>query len=400
MNLEDTDPDTLNVLQEEINSTEKKINKTKRSHIVWPWSTSNGEPRTVEKIREIVETLESGVRLSPDEARGVVGRSPLLDLEDFDMVLDSPTEYLHSVCLGVTKRMVSLTFSVGESRPRVTKRKLSDPVLFNSLMQEVKVFREFSRRNRELDFAVLKGQEFRNIVLFFFPIVIQCIQEPAEERKLWLLFSFLIRACTLPQKEFQQISLELIENTCEKFYKLYEKLFGEVNCTYNTHVVGSHMLEMRHHGPLTFTSAFSFEAFYGEIRHSFVPGTQSTLKQIFEKILLKRTLAFHSCHISIYYSDHETSLENNTLVYCYRNLSHIIYKIVKVLENEVICLKVGKKSHTFKETPQLDFGSVGVYKKGLISDEEITIKKDQIDGKVIEINNLLLTCANNILREK
>ena len=386
-------------LENELKSTATNI-KRKTSHIVWPSSTMHGEPRTHEKVEAIANRIENGERLQPEESKGILGRSPLMDLHNFDIVMDNPTEYLHSVCLGVGKRMICLTFSVGENRYRVTKRQLSNPSTFNALMRKVKVFREFSRRVRELDFSVLKGQEFRNIILFFFPLVLTCIEEKAFERKLWLLFAYMIRSCTIPEKEFKAVDLKDIENACEQFYKLYEKLFGETNCSYNTHIVGSHLLEMRHHGPLTFTSAFAFEAFYSEIRNSFVPGSPSTLKQIFRKILLKRALTKHTCENSIYYSDHETAMENNTMIYCFKDLTHKIYKISEVHSDHVICHQVGKKKHTFPELPSFDFSKVGIYSKGLQSNEKIKILKKNIHGKVLIINNLLITCANNILREK
>ena len=168
-NLTENDSD-FEELEKELEETENNMNIKKKSHLVWPSSTMNGEPRTTEKIREIVERLESGERLQPEESKGVVGRSPLMNLPGFDMVRDSPTEYLHSVCLGTTKRMLILTFSVGETRTRVTKRKLSSPVTFNNLMQLVKFVREFNRRNRELDLSVMKGQELRNVVIFYFQL--------------------------------------------------------------------------------------------------------------------------------------------------------------------------------------------------------------------------------------
>ena len=398
MTLSDLDVD-ITELENEIVKAKKSLVK-KKSQIVWPSCTMHAEPRTQRKVEEIANRIENGEQLTPDESKGVVGRSPLMTLERFDFVLDSPTEYLHSVCLGVSKRLIILTFSVGENRYRVTKRKLSDPCDFNILIQNIKSLREFSRRLRELDFSVFKGQEFRNIILFFFPVVLQCIQEKAQERKLWLLFVYMIRSCILPEKEFKNIDLEKIESACEQFYKLYEKLFGEVNCSYNTHIVCSHLLEMRHHGPLTFTSAFSFESFYGEIRNSFVPGTPSTLKQIFKKILLKRALSQHTCENSIYYSDHETPMENNTLIYCFKDLTHKFYKITEVHKDFLICKPQGKKKYTFPELSTYNFAQIGIYKAGLLSDQKVKIYKKNVHGKVLLVNDFLITCPNNILREK
>ena len=236
-------------LENELENTEKKFQK--KSFLAWPASTRDSEPRTVEKHLQIIKKLEKGP-LTREEAKGVLGPSPLMNIPNFDYIRDTTTEYLHSVCLGVAKRMIILTFNVGETRTRVTKRKLSDPSLFNSLMQDIKSTREFSRRNRELDFAVLKGQEFRNIVLFYFPVVLRCIVEKeAKERKLWLLFVYMIRSCVLPEEEFKNVDLDNIDSACIQFYELYEKLFGACNCSYNTHTVCSHLIEMRYHGPLT-----------------------------------------------------------------------------------------------------------------------------------------------------
>lgn len=393
---------SLNVtaIEAEIEKAEKNMKGNRRSHLVWPSSTINGEPRTHEKILEIAERTEEEGKLPRDEAKGVVGKSALFYIPGFDIVIDVPTEYLHCVCLGTSKRLIELTFSVGENRFRITKRKLSSPLSFNVQMRQIKVFRECSRRNRELDFAVMKGEEFRNITIFFFPLVINSIEKKAKERKLWLLYAYMIRSCILPEKEFNAVNLDDIYMYCELFYKLYEALFGVKNCTYNTHVVSSHLMDMRVHGPLTFTSAFGFESFYGEIRRSFVPGTQSTVKQIMSRILMKRALSYHSCEAPIYYSAHETALENNSLIYCFKDLQHKMFKICDVRKSSVICQEIGKHRHSFSELPKADWAKVGVYKKGMTSDTKVKLLKSKIDGKVLEVGKLMITCPNNVLRDK
>ena len=325
----------------------------------------------------------------------------LLDVPNFDIVHDSPGEYLHSVCLGVVKKLVELTFSVGEIRPRKTKRKLSKPATFNLLMLECLTPREFSRRARELDFSVMKGAEFRNLAIFFFIIIIECIEVGQGERKLWLYLAYMIRACIIPVEEYSFVNQNDITDCCQKYYKLYEKLMGEENCTYNTHLVLSHLPKIRVHGPLTLTSAFGFESFYGEMRHCFVPETGSPLKQILSKVILKRTLSHHSCKIPIFYSNYKTSLEDNSMIYCWENNDHNIYIIQDIVDDEnLICKKIGKYPHEFEETPTLNWARVGVYKKGGIGPENYIVNKKKISGKVLHVMNFLITCPNNILREK
>ena len=332
-------------------------NSKKKTKIVWPASTRNGEPRTQQKLEEIIEKIEENPNISKLEKKGVVGRSPLFKIPSFDVVRDSPTEYMHTVCIGVVKRMVELTFAVGDNRKRITKRKLSSTVEFDLCMLETRLPRESSRRSRKMDFAVMKATEMRNLLIFFFPHVLQCIESNAKERKLWLLLAFSIRACVIPSVEFQPLDLDEIDESSKQFYELYEKLFGEENCTYNTHVVGSHTLEMRVHGPLTFTSAFPFENFYGEMRHAFAPGTQSTLKQIFQKILLKRALSYHCCENTIFFSDHEhdSPQECNSLIYCYTQNEHKMYKIIKVEQHHLLCYPQGKYRYSFPEASDLSW---------------------------------------------
>ena len=375
--------------------------RPKQSHIVWPKSSANAPQRTREEIFEIILKIENDQDLTIDEAKGINGRSVFFDIPSFNFVRDIPVDYLHCVCIGVVKRCVELTFKVGTNRPRLTKRPLSSPLQFNMLICKVKVFKEFNRRVRDLDFAVYKGQEFRNILLFFFPLVLNCIEENAKERKMWLYLSFAVKACVLPKEEFAPVPLEIIDFCCKAFYSIYQQLFGMQNCSYNTHIFGCHLPEMRYHGPLTFTSAYAFESFYGELRNSFVPGTVSPLKQIMGNVILKRAISNHNCETSIYYSAKDTAMECNSLIYTFRFHEYKIFQIVEINDNDMLCKKITFHSNQlFPETPNLKWNLVGVFKLQEVTEEEVLVPKNIIKGKVILVDNFLITCSKNILREK
>ena len=374
--------------------------KNHSKRVCWPSSTANGTPRTKAGILMIVEKIENNEPMSAEDKEGIKGRSFFLNLDDFDFVLDIPVEYLHSVCLGSVKRLVILTFAVGETRERKTKRKLSNPADFNELIANVLSPREFPRRVRDLDITVYKAAEYRNLILFFFPLVLECIEENEGERKIWLYFAYIIRACVLPTEEFSRVNLDDIHDCAARLYTLYEKLFGAVNCSYNTHCVFSHITEIRAHGPLTLTSAFGFENFYGEMRNAFVPGTASPLKQILRKILLKRVLEPHSCAAPIHFADHNTSLENNTLIYCWERNTHCVYQIKEINDQQFLCNPINTVPHVFEDIHNLDWSKVGVYKKGELQAIDVFIPKKNVCGKVLEVRGLFLTCPNNVLREK
>ena len=389
----------LKKLEKDLTVSQSKI-KVKKSHIVWPKTSRNGPPRTRQEIMNIIEKIENDVELSIDEAKGIAGRSPFIDLPLFNFVNDIPVDYLHFGCLGVIKRCVELTFKVGESRTRITKRKLSLPSQFNTLIRLIKVPFEFNRRIRDLDFSVYKGQEFRNLLLFFFPLILNCIEEGAKERQLWLNLAYLIRACIIPTEEFKCVPLPVVEKCSSSFYSLYQQLFGVLNCTYNTHLVGSHIIEIRYHGPLTLTSSFPFESFYGELRNSFVPGTNSTLKQMISNVMMKRVINDHKCKNEMKISPKNTPLECNNLIYCYERRTYHMYLVNSMDGNTLTCQTIEKKKCSFPETPRLNWDIVGVFEKGDILQDVVIINKENVKGKLLLVDKYLITCPMNVLLEK
>ena len=144
------------------------------------------------------------------------------------------------------------------------------------------------------------------------------------------MLAFMVRACILPEEEFQAVNVNSIKYCQKHFYITYQQLFGERNCTYSIHVISSHIFQMRAKGPLTEVSAYKFESFYGELRNSFQPGTVSVVKQMFQSVLLKRMLSKHVCYESIYYSEKDTALECNNLIYVFESNTHVIYKIKSI----------------------------------------------------------------------
>ena len=393
----DSNISNLKELRDKIQASLNALKK--KSNILWPYSTMHGDHRSRATISNILERIENGEELEIDEAKGIVKKSHLFDIPNFNFTYDSPAEYLHSGCLGVIKRLIQLTFAVGERRPRITKRKLSSPQLFDRLMLSIKMHREFSRRARKLDFSVLKGAELRNICIFYFPLVIECIEPEQKERNLWLNLAYMMRACLIPTEEFQQINVDVVITCCDIFYELFEALFGKKNCTINLHVFCSHLMEIRTHGPMTETSAFKFEHFYGELRRSFVPGTPSTLKQILSNVLLKRRISHHSCEKSIFLSNYQTALESNQFIYTYLRNQYQVYKITEIYDNVLTCNKVGQYPATFAETPNLNWSTVGVFRKGGICSDPVAINTSEICGKVMCVDKYLITCPTNVLLE-
>ena len=160
-----------------------------------------------------------------------------------------------------------------------------------------------------MDLAIFKAQEMRNLLLFFFPIIIQCIEnEYVNEQKIWLLLAFCVRACILPIVQFDAININNITDSLAQFYTLCEREYGSKQCSYSIHVVASHLLQIRGKTPLTFRSAFMFENFYAEMKLCFQPGTTSTLKQILQNVFMKRYVEYHVCQSSLFFKTDKKKL--------------------------------------------------------------------------------------------
>ena len=153
-------------------------------------------------------------------------------------------------------------------------------------------------------------------------------------------------------------------------------------------------------GPLTTTSAFKFENFYSELRHSFQPGTISPLKQMLQAVLLKRSIGSHYCTTSIHYSSKDTVLECNSLIYVYENNRYNLYVIHDSTSDQVMCYRLGRYPVQFTNMDRLDWSSIGVFKKGGIIKNNVTINKSNISGKLLNVGEYIITCPTSVLREK
>ena len=90
------------------------------------------------------------------------------------------------------------------------------------------------------------------------------------------------------------------------------------------------------------------------MRHCFQSSTNSPLKQVMQKVLLKRKLSPHICKKSIFYCNYDTCLENNALIYVYKHSEHHLYEIVNVQEEDFECHAIDKLVCKFSETKNLN----------------------------------------------
>ena len=102
----------------------------------------------------------------------------------------------------------------------------------------------------------------------------------------------------------------------------------------------------------------------------------------------------------VYYSPKDTEYQCNSYIYTFVNKKYEGYKILATNDTHLTCNPIGIFQKIYQETPYLNWNSVGVFKKGGVNSIQVEIEMKKIEGKMILVNGLLITCPNNVLREK
>ena len=121
-----------------------------------------------------------------------------------------------------------------------------------------------------------------------------------------------------------------------------------------------------------------------------------------QNVILQRTLGPHNCTLSLYFSDKCTTMEDNTKIYCFNENKYVLYQIMSIENDLLICQQISTKNTTFDQTRHLQWEKVGVFEKSESQNvlHNIAINKNDVHGKVIQVYNYLITCPANVLREK
>ena len=134
--------------------------------VVFPYGGHIGAiRRTNESCRQQgAEALAIGVKKT-DHVKGVKGISPLLELEDFDMIKNLPMDSFHNVDEGLFKRLFDEVLE-GQDADRERMKGVCDKILKATQLPS-----ETSRRTRSVDCAKWKGNELSVMALVLAPML-------------------------------------------------------------------------------------------------------------------------------------------------------------------------------------------------------------------------------------
>lgn len=197
-------------------------------------------------------------RVQEDHHTGV---SPFESIQ-LSMVSRFPLDYMHLVCLGVTKKMLLLWLS-GHQTSRFGGRKIIE--LSEILITTSKwVPKEFARKPRSLDeVSRWKATELRQFLLYLGPVVLQNIL-PANNVLHFNALNCAMRILCHPTDCFRnnQYSRDLLI----QFVETFKQLYGDESVIYNVHNLLHLNEDVLMYGSLDNFSAFPFENYMQSIK--------------------------------------------------------------------------------------------------------------------------------------
>lgn len=247
------------------------------SHIYPYQELLKDPPRTPETVNRDVELASTKIRNkeSKPTVNGHKGKFWFMYLNNFDPIYSCVVDYMHGICLGVCKQLLTLWFD---------KKNKTETYSFFAKRNDINFFLTkitptlfVTRIPKSLDELIhWKSSEFRNVLLYWgIPISKNVISQ-----EYFVHFCLLARSFFILSKEgINDNELQVAEAALFLFVENFQTLYGERFMTLNVHQL-VHLTDcVRHTGPLYVNNCFIFEDLNGFIvKH--IHGTQGVDTQI------------------------------------------------------------------------------------------------------------------------
>lgn len=184
-------------------------------------------------------------------------------IPDVDIVLLFPLDYMHLVCLGVTKKLISLWLNTGPTNVRLPSWKIKSITYSLNKIKKC-ITNDFARKPRAIEeFKRYKATEFRQFLLYTGPVVLKNIL-PDDCYQHFMVFSVSLRILLSSKQSSKYLNYaqKLLEYFVERFQQIYGCHFVSHNIHGLLHLVDDYRL----HGPLDNCSAFIFENYMKELK--------------------------------------------------------------------------------------------------------------------------------------
>lgn len=213
-------------------------------------------------LPDLNATLRSDASFVTQEDAGHhTDTSPFVELK-LGMVSGFPLDYMHLICLGVTRRLIH-QWVQGSRSCRLSQNTVS------AVSERLCVFqcstpREFSRKPRTLlDYKLWKATELRLFLIYTGPVVLKGLLSP-EMYSNFLDLSVAARILLSPG--LHDTYLDYADQLLKYFVQCFSSLYGEQQLVYNVHSLIHIADDARRFGSLDNVSSFKFESYLGQLK--------------------------------------------------------------------------------------------------------------------------------------
>jgi hypothetical protein len=182
------------------------------------------------------------------------------------MITSFPFDYMHSVLLGVTRRIIWLwlesPFDKGFRIDGSTSLEIGNLIVSDAVQSALKC--SFPRAIRSWsDYKSWKASEFRDFLLYVGPVVLRGRLSSAYYLNFMHLSVAIYILCHprlhLPYNQYA-------DSLLRSFVRQYFDLYGPGQMTYNVHSLCHLSSDVQRHGTLDSFSAFPFESYIGKLK--------------------------------------------------------------------------------------------------------------------------------------
>ncbi len=221
------------------------------------WSNKMTYPETDAPLRtdldyEIMKNEEHHLNNSLSPLTGLV-----------KMVTQFPIDYMHTCCLGVTRRLIQMWMKGKHLRTRLPSKHIQE---ISDRLVALRPFmpQEFARKPRALtEVDRWKATEFRQFMLYTGPVVLKGFVE-SEIYDNFLLFS--VGMFLLLSPGLSASMIEFANKVLLSFVRHYSGVYGTDEVVFNVHQVIHLAEEYKAFGPLDNISAFPNENYLGGLK--------------------------------------------------------------------------------------------------------------------------------------
>ncbi|XP_076666305.1 uncharacterized protein LOC143367920 [Andrena cerasifolii] len=236
------------------------------------------------------------------------GTSIIEKISGIHMINSFPLDYMHLICLGVVKKLLSL-WCCGKPRTKISL-KSQCKISLSLINLSGSMPKEFMRKPRSLDILKRwKATEFRQFLLYTGPVVL--LKNISDDRYLNFLALHAAFVILTHRKYFSQ--LDYAVKLLEYFVESFELLYDPKHVSHNVHNLLHLVDDVRNHGPVDEFSCFPFENFLQSIKKC-IRKSEEPLQQIVKRQLEKSRFSIEAVHSPSVYPIFQTEHSRGPLI--------------------------------------------------------------------------------------